>query len=84
SFARERGIDIRRGDPEDEVPGKSVIIPDHPSRIRARDVDLDRVRRSLVRKAAALVPEGATLSDSDIDFLAEETRSTPDFVKHCL
>ena len=84
SFARSRGIDIRRGDTEEEVPGRSVIIPDHPSRIRVRDMDLNRVRHSLIRKAAANVPQGSTLSDEDITFLAEETRSDEAFVRQSL
>ncbi|WP_114964634.1 2-amino-4-oxopentanoate thiolase subunit OrtB [Alkalilacustris brevis] len=84
SFARDRGIDIRRGDPEDEVPGTSVVIPDHPSRLKLRDVDLPRVRKSLIRKAKGMMPEGSALNQEDIDFLAAETRSVPQFVRDCL
>lgn len=84
SFARERGIDIRRGDPEDEVPGASVVIPDHPSRLKLRDVDLSRVRKSLIRKATGMIQESSTLNRDDIDFLAAETRSTPRFVRDFL
>lgn len=84
SFARDRDIEIRRGDPEDEVPGASVVIPDNPSRLKLRDVDLSRVRKSLIRKAAGEMPEGSALSENDIGFLAAETRSTPQFVQNCL
>ena len=49
SFARENGIEVRFGDPKDEVPGKSVIIPEHPSLIKAKDMDLDRQKRSLIK-----------------------------------
>lgn len=84
SFARDRGIDIRRGNPEDEVPGASVVIPDHPSRLKLRDVDLNRVRRSLIRKATGMMPEGSALTQDDIDFLSAETRSTLGFVRDCL
>ena len=43
SFARQNGIDIHFGDPKDEVPGKNIILPAHPSLIRVDDVDLDRI-----------------------------------------
>ncbi|MBR3371639.1 MAG: PLP-dependent lyase/thiolase [Rhodobacteraceae bacterium] len=84
SFARERGIQIWRGDPEDEIPGAAVVIPDHPSRIKLRDVDLNRVRKSLIRKAAGLMPEGNAPGEDDINFLVAETRSNPAFVDDCL
>ena len=41
SFARQNGIDVRFGDPAEEVPGKSVIIPSHPSLIKAKDIPVN-------------------------------------------
>lgn len=84
SFARSRGIEVRRGNSDDEVPGESVVIPDHPSRIRTRDVNLDRVRRSLIRKAVSLMPDGRVTREEDIIFLAEETRTDKKFVRKVL
>ncbi|MFP3979002.1 2-amino-4-oxopentanoate thiolase subunit OrtB [Marinobacter sp. KMM 10035] len=84
SFARSRGIEVRRGNSNDEVPGESVVIPDHPSRIRTRDVNLDRVRKSLIRKAVSLTPNGRVTREDDIIFLAEETRSDTEFVRKVL
>lgn len=73
SFARSRGIEILRGDPEAEIPGQTVIIPDGPDRIRVRDVDMTKLRWGLVKKAAAMVaPE--TRDDALIQFLTEETQ----------
>ncbi|ATG48872.1 PLP-dependent lyase/thiolase [Celeribacter ethanolicus] len=72
TFARARGIDIRRGDPDLERPGQSVLIPEHPSQMKLRDVDMNRLRRGLVRKAAALAP--APLPETVIAFLAAETQ----------
>jgi cysteine synthase len=73
SFARNRGIEILRGDPEAEIPGQSVIIPDGPGRIRVRDVDMTKLRRGLVKKAAAMVAPEAR-DDALVQFLAEETQ----------
>lgn len=84
-FARARGVTVRRGDPETEVPGESVMIPDHPSQLRLRDVPLERLRRSMIRKAAAITTAADTTLDADdIAFLAADTRSTLSFVQTCL
>jgi hypothetical protein len=77
TFARTRGVEVLRGDPETEVPGRNVVIPDHPSRIRVRDVAMNRLRGSLIRKAAA---GKDTLSEADLKFLAEETMTDRTFV----
>ena len=83
SFARRNGIDIRFGDPREEVPGTSIVLPETPAAVQPRDLDMDRLRRSLVRKAAqGRDPE--TLSETDIRFLADETRSSEAFVRQAL
>lgn len=82
SFARDNGIEIFFGDPAEEVPGKNIILPSHPSLIKARDVDLDHMRRSLIKTAVSTYNTQPT--DSDITFLAEETKSSEEFVKETL
>ncbi|MBE6032095.1 MAG: PLP-dependent lyase/thiolase [Firmicutes bacterium] len=82
AFARENGIDVRFGDPADEVPGVNVILPSHPSLIKAVDVDLDHMRKSLIKTAVKTYNVEPTAED--IAFLAEETRTNPDFVKAVL
>ncbi|HBN28280.1 MAG TPA: PLP-dependent lyase/thiolase, partial [Clostridiaceae bacterium] len=49
SFARENGIEIKFGNPDDEVPGESIILPEHPSLIKARDVDLNKLKNSYIK-----------------------------------
>lgn len=80
SFAKSNGIDVRFGDPADEVPGKSIILPDHPSKIKATDVDLDHMRKSLI-KTAMKTYGVSDPSDSDIRFLAEETQKDEAWVR---
>lgn len=82
SFARENGIEVYFGNPEDEVPGKNIIFPSHPSLIKAKDVDLDHMRRSLIKTAINTYKVEPT--EADIAFLAEETNSTVEFVKETL
>jgi cysteine synthase len=83
SFARSNGIDVRFGDPKDEIPGENLILPARPSLIKAVDVDLDRIRRSLIKTALTTYgkPTGGAVSRADIAFLAEETRRDADFVR---
>lgn len=82
SFARDNGIEIFFGDPAEEVPGQNIILPSHPSLIKARDVDLVHMRRSLIRTAVNTYKVDPTAED--IAFLAEETNSSVEFVKETL
>jgi cysteine synthase len=80
SFARQNGIEISVGDPAESVPGKSIILPRHPSQIRAVDLDLDSLRRSYIKNALAQLA-GEEPALEDISFLAEDCRCTPEFIQ---
>ena len=80
AFARHSGIDIRFGDPVDEVPGKSIVLPEHPGLIAARDVDMDNLRKSLIRNTLQRNTDNKNLTYIDIEFLIAETKSSPIFV----
>ncbi len=82
SFARENGIEIKFGDPKDEIPGKNIILPSHPSLIKVNDADVVRMRKSLIKNALANYNVEPT--EEDIKFLAEETNSTVEFVKETI
>ncbi|QOX64776.1 PLP-dependent lyase/thiolase [Anoxybacterium hadale] len=82
SFAKDNGIEVFFGDPSEEVPGKTIIFPSHPSMIKARDVDLDHMRRSLIKTAVNNC--SGVLTEEDILFLAEETKTDEGFVKGVL
>ena len=81
-FARKNGIDIHFGDPAEEVPGKSIVLPAHPSLIKARDFNTDHMRHSLIKNAIATVDHEPT--EGDIAFLAEEVNRDVDYVKAVL
>ncbi len=84
AFARERGIDIRFGDPQTEdKPGENIILPKDPSYIKVRDLDVDRMRRSFIRRACAK-RDIFNPCEADIKFLAEETNSSVEYVKEVL
>ena len=82
SFARQNGIKVSLGDPKDEIAGESIVLPAHPSLLRAVDVDLVHMRRSLITHAATTVDHAPT--ENDISFLAEETKSNEAFVREAL
>ncbi len=79
SFARANGVRIMSGNPRDEVPGESIILPQNPGQMACQEVDLNHLRKSLISKAI----EGAALplGEDDLQFLAEETRSDAAYVK---
>lgn len=74
TFARANGIVVRRGNPEDNVPGKTIVIPEHPGQMAVKNVDLDKLRHSYLRNA---VGNKRDLSAGDLAFLAQETRLSP-------
>ena len=86
-FARDNGIDVRFGDPDEEdKPGVNVILPKDPSYIRVQEADLKHFRESLIKKSVAKYAEGDTtkLTQEDLEFLAVETKTDIDFVKATL
>lgn len=82
NFAKQNGIDLLVGDPADEVPGQSIVLPAAPEQLRARPADLDHLKKSLIRNARRAYP--GLVRQADIRFLAEETRSDSAFVRRQL
>lgn len=82
TFARENGIDIYFGDPAEDKPGTNIVLPKDPSYIKCKDADINRFRTSLIKKAVnAHCPDKSKLTDADLAFLAEETKTDVAFVK---
>ncbi len=84
NLAKAMGVKVRRGDPRENIPGKSIVIPGEPSQISVVDVELDRLRRSYLKNAKEGLAGGEKASDVDIAFLAADTRTTPDYVREVL
>ncbi len=82
SFARNNGIDVRFGNPAEEVPGKSIILPSHPRLIHAEDADMTHLRASLIHNAQKFSDHTPTAAD--LAFLAAETKTDLTFVKEHL
>ena len=83
SFARENGVDVLAGDPADEVPGKNIIIPSSPSLIEAKEVDLNKLKKSYIKNCIENY-RVKSISMNDLDFLADDTKSDRNYVREML
>ncbi len=83
NFALANGVELTSGDPSDSVPGRSIIIPDHPSRMSVKDVDLDHLRRSYLRNAVNST-KVSMVSIDELRYLIAETRGSEQFVRATL
>ena len=81
-FARENGIEIVFGDPKDDVPGKNIVLPADPGLFKVKDLDLDKLRKSLIKRSVQRA--NGKLTAEDIAFLVADTRSDEAFVKAAL
>ena len=81
NLAKKMGIEVTRGDPRDNQPGKTIVIPSHPSQLGVVEIDLDRIRRSYLRNAFDTLAEGQAVTETDIAFLAADTKSTDAYVR---
>lgn len=84
SFARDNGIDLHFGNPRDEIPGKSIILPDHPKMIKAIDLDMDKIRKSYIKNMVNKKSDSRQFTDEELSYIALETNLTVEEVKERL
>lgn len=73
SFARKNGIKITFGNPQSEIPGKTIVLPEHPKFIQVNDIDLLKLKKSLIKNHIKDVMD-RKLTKSEKQFLADEVR----------
>ena len=79
-FARDNGIEIKFGNPQEEdKPGVNIILPKDPSFVKHKEADITHFRKSLIKKAVKKAGV-EKLTDEDIQFLVAETNTDTDFV----
>ena len=83
SFARENGIEVRVGDPAENVPGKTIVLPASLERVRGRVQDMDKLRLSYLKNAAKLYP-AEKWTDDDVAFLAADLKKDPAWVRQAV
>lgn len=80
AFARENGIEVRRGNPTENVPGKSIVIPERLSQVWGKVQEMDKLRLSYLKNAAHHLPISEWL-ESDYEFLAADIKKDKNWVK---
>ncbi len=73
SFARKMGIEVRRGNPEEGVNGKSIIIPERLDQVKGHRQDMEKLRLSYLKNAAKQL-DPAKWSDIDRAFVAADVK----------
>lgn len=83
TFAKENGIEILRGNPADSENGVNIILPDNPGLIKAVDLDILKMKRSYVKNC--IENTGVkNPTEEDMEFLAEDTKSTKVYISKIL
>ena len=83
TFAKEHGVEVIRGNPKENVPGKKIVIPESVEQVQVEDFDMEKIRYSYIEKASNIL-EVYSPSQEDISFLAEDSKSTVDHVQEIL
>ena len=78
SFARRNGVEVLIGDPETEVPGKNIVLPDHPSRFKVREHSLESMRRSALKR---LAQDRKSATAEDLEYFKAELNADTAFVR---
>lgn len=79
NFAKENGIEVLTGDPKDQVPGKNIVIPSHPSLVSVKDINLDKMKNSYIRNCMNKLTD-SKVKAIDVQFLSDETRMDKDSI----
>ncbi len=83
TFARENGIEILTGNPDEEVPGKNIILPKDPGYLCIQELDLDKTKKSYIRNC--ITNSGVEkVNSEDLKFLITDTKSDEEFVRESL
>ena len=83
SFARENGIEVRVGDPRENVPGKTIVIPERLEQVRGMVQDMDKLRRSYLKNAVKAYPLDHW-NEGDYRFLAEDLKQDVAWVQQAV
>lgn len=79
AFAKNMGIEVKRGDPSESINGKSIIIPHHMSQIRSNYQDMEKLRKSYLKNAIKMLPANKW-TDADRKFVAADVKKDLDWV----
>jgi threonine synthase len=75
TFAKENGIEVRRGNPRENIPGKTIVIPERVDQIEVEDFDIEKIRYSYIENAMKMA-KGYSPTEEDVQFLTEDSKSS--------
>jgi cysteine synthase len=75
TFAKENGIEIKRGNPRKNVPGKTIIIPENVDQMAVEDFDMEKIRRSYIENCIDSAGNHKPTA-ADEEFLSDDSKST--------
>nr|WP_240739412.1 PLP-dependent lyase/thiolase [Marinitoga lauensis] len=81
TFAKENGIEIKFGDPiKEDIPGKNIVLPDHPSKIGVIKYPLEKLRKSYIKELKKRYGK-TEYTEKEKEFIAEDLRITKEEVE---
>jgi cysteine synthase len=80
TLARQMGIEVTVGRRAEDAPGRRIVLPDSVEEMEVTEVDLDRLRRSYLRRIAARAGRRA-LQDFEIAYLADDLNVGTEWVR---
>lgn len=83
TFAKANGIELRRGNPKDNIPGKTIVIPESIDQFEVEEFDIEKIRYSYIENVMKMT-DGYLPIQEDISFLAEDSKSSFDFVRETM
>lgn len=83
AFAKANGINVFIGNPKDSVPGKSIILPEHPSLLAVSEFPVDKLRATYLKNVKSQF-EIEKFTEIDWQFLKDELNTSLDNIKNLL
>lgn len=79
TFAKQNGVEVLFGDPDTEVAGKTLVFPENPGMIKAREYDLAKAKKSYVHNCVKNY-NMTTATEEDIQYIMDEVSESREFV----
>jgi cysteine synthase len=83
AFARQMGVEVRRGNPLENRPGERIVIPEHLGQVRGQSQSLEKIRMSYLKSAAKLHAP-TEWSERDKAFVAADMKTSRAWLDHAL
>lgn len=79
SFAIDRGIEVKVGNPLEEIPGKNIIFPTSGQYLKIKEISLNDLKKSYLKHY-----KGMDLLNTDYKYLSEELKCSEQLVKNIM